>query len=88
MNSEPIRQEARVRNYRVHIRKRAYGNKNPLEPLPQIHHPARRWVVERTLSWQNDFRSLRVRWAKKSENWLALIHMACVIVLWQMCSNG
>jgi putative transposase len=86
-DSEPIRQEARARNYRVHIRKREYGNKNPLEPLPEIHHPARRWVVERTLSWQNDFRSLRVRWAKKPENWLALIHMACVIVLWQMCSN-
>jgi len=87
-DSELIRQEARARHYQVHIRKREYGDKNPLEPLPEIHHPARRWVVERTLSWQNDFRSLRVRWAKKPENWLALIHLACVIVLWQLCSIG
>ena len=48
-------------------------------------HPARRWVVERTLSWQNNFRSLRVRWAKKSSNWLALIYFACTLILWRMC---
>jgi transposase len=50
-------------------------------------YPARRWVVERTLSWQNNFRSLRVRWTKKPSNWLALIYLACTLVLWSMTSN-
>jgi transposase len=36
----------------------------------------RRWVVERTHSWLNRSRRL-VRWEKKAENYLALLHLAC-----------
>jgi len=81
---DDIRQAATERHYRVHIRERGVT----LEEIPaEKRHPARRWVVERTLSWQNDFRSLRTRWAKKAENWLAFIHLASALVLWQMASN-
>lgn len=38
---------------------------------------ARRWVVERSHSWMNRFRRLLVRWDKKPENYLALLHFAC-----------
>lgn len=38
---------------------------------------ARRWVVERTHSWLNRFRRLLIRWEKKVENHLALLHFAC-----------
>ena len=38
---------------------------------------ARRWVVERTHSWPNRFRHLLIRWAKKPENYLAMLHFAC-----------
>jgi putative transposase len=38
---------------------------------------ARRWVVERTHSWLNRFRRLLIRWDKKLENYLALLHLAC-----------
>jgi transposase len=38
---------------------------------------ARRWVVERTHSWLNRFRRLLIRWEKKVENYLALLHFAC-----------
>lgn len=41
---------------------------------------ARRWVVERTHSWMNRFRGLLVRWAKKPENYLALVHLACAYI--------
>jgi putative transposase len=44
-------------------------------------HPARRWVVERTISWLVKRRSLRTRWSKKAQNWLALIQLACAHVL-------
>jgi putative transposase len=41
---------------------------------------ARRWVVERTHSWLNRFRAILIRWNKKAENYLALLHLAfCVI---------
>lgn len=87
-DSEPLRQAVRQRNYQVHIRKREYGKRTQSAQPQQKRYPARRWVVERTLSWQNDFRSLRVRWAKKADNWLALIHLACAFVLWQMASKS
>jgi putative transposase len=38
---------------------------------------ARRWVVERTHSWMNRFRRLLIRWEKKVENYIALLHFAC-----------
>ncbi len=38
---------------------------------------ARRWVVERTHSWLNRFRRLLIRWEKKVENYVAMLHFAC-----------
>jgi putative transposase len=43
--------------------------------------PARRWVVERCLSWLNGCRSILVRWAKKPENYLAFIQLDAAL-LW------
>jgi putative transposase len=51
-------------------------------------HPGRRWVVERTISWLTKRRSLRTRWAKKAENWLALIQLACAHVLLNLAVFG
>jgi len=36
----------------------------------------RRWVVERTHSWMNRFRGVLIRWSKKVENYIALLHRA------------
>ena len=41
---------------------------------------ARRWVVERTHSWMNRFRSLLIRWAKKPANYLGLLRFACGLI--------
>lgn len=35
---------------------------------------ARRWVVERTHSWLNRFRRILIRWEKKADNYIALLH--------------
>jgi len=51
-------------------------------------HPARRWVVERTISWLAKRRSLRTRWSKKAENWLALIQLACAHILLNLAVFG
>jgi putative transposase len=44
-------------------------------------HPARRWVVERTLAWLSKCRALLVRYDKKGENYLGLLKLACAL-LW------
>lgn len=41
---------------------------------------ARRWVVERTHSWLNRFRGLLIRWNKKADNYLAMLHLALGII--------
>lgn len=41
---------------------------------------ARRWVVERTHSWLNDYRRLILRWEKKSQHYLSLLYFACAII--------
>jgi putative transposase len=51
-------------------------------------HPARRWVVERTISWLVKRRSLRTRWSKKAENWLALVQLACAHILLNLAVFG
>lgn len=44
---------------------------------------ARRWVVERTHSWMNRFRRILVRWEKRAETYIAMLHLACAIVTWR-----
>ena len=44
-------------------------------------YPARRWVVERTLSWLSKCRGLLVRYEKKAKNFLAMLQLACAL-LW------
>jgi putative transposase len=51
-------------------------------------HPARRWIVERTISWLTKRRSLRTRWSKKAENWLALVQLACAHMLLNLAVFG
>jgi transposase len=43
---------------------------------------ARRWVVERPHSWMNRFRGILIRWSKKAENYLALLHMAFTFIIY------
>lgn len=44
---------------------------------------ARRWVVERTHSWMNRFRRLLVRWEKRADTYLAMLHFACALITYK-----
>jgi putative transposase len=58
----------------AHIRPRRAAPEAP-QRIPGYR--ARRWVVERTHSWMNRFRRLLIRWEKKVENYVAMLHFAC-----------
>jgi len=49
----------------------------------QAGHKARRWVVERTHSWLNRFRGILIRWNKKPENYIAMLHFAFTLITYQ-----
>ncbi len=76
--------------YVPHIKHRRLRNEPPdPHPVPgEVQYPARRWVVERTLSWLVKRRSLRTRWCKKSSNWLAFVQLACASILCDMAIYG
>ena len=41
----------------------------------------RRWKVERLFAWLQNFRRLVVRYEFHAENFLALVHLGCIIIL-------
>jgi putative transposase len=88
---EDVHQFVEAERYVAHIKHRRRRGEPKLEdcPIPgETQYPARRWVVERTLSWLTKRRSLRVRWCKKADNWLGLIQLACAHILMNLAVYG
>lgn len=85
-----VREMVAHAGYQDHIkRRRRRGEPVNDCPLPgEAQYPARRWVVERTLSWLTKRRSLKVRWCQKAANWLALVQFACAHILSDMAIYG
>lgn len=77
---DEIRDLAREFGYTPHIVPRAQEAKAIKR---EIGFKARRWVVERTHSWLNRFRRILVRWEKRLDTYLAMLHFACAIVTWR-----
>lgn len=44
---------------------------------------ARRYVVERSHSWMNRLRGILVRWNKKPENYIAMLHFAFGLITYR-----
>ena len=77
---EPVREVLQEFGYTAHV---------PSPRCPgatikrQTRHKVRRWVVERTHSWMNRFRRILIRWEKKPENYLALLHLVCALITYR-----
>ena len=67
--------EVRARGIVPHIRRR--GEK-PM--VGCVRGKPRRWVVERTNSWHNQFRGLLIRWERIAANYLAMVQLACAFI--------
>jgi putative transposase len=68
-----------------HIKRRGQIDQPGIgEPI----YPARRWKVERTISWINNMRKLRIRWEKKAENYQALVMLASALILYRLIVLG
>jgi|SRR5579871_583146 len=46
-------------------------------------HKARRWVVERSHSWMNRFRRILIRWEKRADTYIGMLHLAMGIITWR-----
>lgn len=77
-DNERGEQAVEKHGYVGHIRRKG---EEPKQTGKRKRHPARRWVVERTIAWLSKCRGVLVRYEKKSENYLALLQVACSL-LW------
>ena len=74
----PSEATAQVFGYQPHIRR---IGEEKLDNKGRKRRKARRWVVERTISWLNRCRAILIRWDKKAENYLGMLQLACAL-LW------
>lgn len=51
-------------------------------PKKSLRKKPQRWKVERSHSFLNRFRRLLVRWEKREDNYVAMLHLAMGIVTW------
>ncbi len=65
-------------DYTPHIRR---IGEEKLDRRGRKRYPARRWVVERTLSWLSKCRGILVRYEKNACNYLGVVKLACAL-LW------
>jgi transposase len=67
-------------NFTAHIRSRGDEAKSIKR---RAGFRARRWVVERTHSWMNRFRRILVRWEKRADTYVAMLHFALALITWR-----
>jgi len=77
---DAVRETVREFGFTAHIRARG---EEARKIKREAGFRARRWVVERTHSWMNRFRRILVRWEKKADNYLALLHFVCGTIAFQ-----
>jgi transposase len=95
-NSAQQEQELIKRGYVLHIpikkKKRTRGKGEDEEEGKVIpfrkKYSSKRWVVERTNSWQNRFRKLFTRYEKKVDNYLGLVQLSCCIIIYRKIILG
>jgi putative transposase len=88
---DDVREFSASRGYVAHIKvnpRRKNVDLPANEDSSRRVYPARRWIVERTISWLVKRRSLRTRWSKKAGNWLALVQLACAHILLNLAVFG
>ncbi len=77
---DEVREAANEFGFTAHIRSRGEEAK-AIKKLAGFR--ARRWVVERTHSWMNRCRALLIRWQKRPDTYVAMLHIACGLIAWR-----
>ena len=75
---EPARIIMVNENYIPNVKPRGV-EKQELISIPG--YKARRWVVEACHSWLNRFRKIIIRYEKTDASYIALLHLACAIIV-------
>ncbi len=75
---DEVRELAHAFRFEPHIRSRGEEVRRKRQG-----YKARRWVSERTHSWMNRPRRVLIRWEKKVQNYIAMLHLAMAFIAFQ-----
>jgi transposase len=78
-DSGPLREELRRRHITPRIARRGIESSERLG--------RHRWVVERTISWLNRYRRLRIRYERRADMHLAFLHIGCALICWNFINH-
>ena len=81
---EPVKQLAEIHDYILHVTPRSKEHEKKVT-VPG--YKARRWAVERLISWVNHYRGMLIRWQKKVGNYLAMLKMVPVLICFHASST-
>jgi hypothetical protein len=79
-NFDEVREPVQAFGFTAHLRSRGEG---ALAIKREAGFKARGWVFERTHSWMNRFRRILIRWEKRADTYLAIVHLTLGIVTWR-----
>ncbi len=80
---DACRDSARPPGYVPHIPPKASAARPLPPPGDPDRPPPRRGVVAVAHSWFNRFRRLLIRWEKKADNYLGLVQLAAVLIIYR-----
>jgi transposase len=80
-DSDPLDELLRAKGIELIAPHRSNRVKRPTQDGRKLRRYRRRWKIERLNAWPQNFRSLLVRHEHISENYLGLLHLACIMLL-------
>lgn len=79
-DSDPLREWLARKRIELIAPHRCNRKKAPTQDGRKLRRYRRRWKIERTFAWLNNFRRLVVRWEKLTHMYLAFFHVACLLL--------
>jgi transposase len=79
-DSDPLRKRLKLRGTDLICPHRSNRVKPPLQDGRKLRRYRRRWKIERTISWIQDFRRLVVRYDHKISMFNAYLQLACLTI--------
>ena len=79
-DSDPLRERLAKRGIDLICPYRQNNKKKKYQDGRKLRRYKRRWTVERTFAWLQNFRRLVVRWEREITVYQAFFHVACIII--------
>ena len=79
-DSDALRERLAERGVELVCPHRRGRTKPPTQDGRALRRYARRWIVERSIAWLQNFRRLVTRYERKIEIFQAFVHLACIVI--------